>query len=700
MANAPDVAKEAAFLAAQIVKGRKGPSEQEVAEAVSEIEIETQTKGSSFIKLHMADPEWSIISSPLIERDSEGMLPAIQIEFPQGSKWEWTLAAAEPSNELSQPNLVLTFEDSIVHKLREYWGSKRSKPGINTRAEFIRELCVEAGVKYVIPSVEGARERENKILDALREELQVIEAFENSLTAAKEAGKTVLTPEGETTVKANAVKESGITAASKVTVKGAAATPNQIELINEVMGIAAHLKISQLACEALVVSCIVESRFGAEKGGLLQFEPATAKGAGVTIGNVSEEVSYTIQHGATGRGGFQQLAKLHPTYPAYRIAQEEQGSGAGAPTNGAANYGPWVAEARTIIAAYGGVKAVAGGAAASKQQEVARGTTANPDENSWDCMVRLAGDVNWSVFTNGRSLFYLSGPEMLKQRPVAYVYPKPSENKVVREDGRGRKVTETGVIQVPLNATFDNTSLEYFEDHKVKGKVQKRSRIGRPQSPSEIKANIVCEPAVYQGGQVAEVLVAGPLNGRWIITDATRAYLKDRFTQLIMEPPGFPYEETEEGKVAEQPTVGASLQAVSEQASKAWSEHEKYKYTEAIPARENNGTLFGPSPRYMDCSAFAELCYKAAGLKDPSGQNYHPIGNTGTLIAGMQKIGSETPGCLAFFGPSPTSTEHVVVCVGNGEAVGLEDPALNMLKGKTRELGASWQHFLGFFEPK
>src|ERR1039458_1569630 len=218
-----DASSIASFLASQI-KGKKGPSAHEIAEAVAEVEHQTQTKGSSFIKVHFIDPEWNLITSGRFERKGEGLLPEIEVEFPQHSGWRWILCACEPSNELSQPNFVATFEDAIVRKLKNKWGSKRAKPGFNIRAEFVRELCREAGVKYHIPSVEGPQESLNKELTVIGQARREGEAVANSARAAaaeKASGEaTALTPEGEAALKARALKTHGIGAGSGVTVKG------------------------------------------------------------------------------------------------------------------------------------------------------------------------------------------------------------------------------------------------------------------------------------------------------------------------------------------------------------------------------------------------------------------------------------------------------------------------------------------------
>ena len=577
MANVvpPDAARVASFLAKQM-KSKKGPSEHELAEAISEIELETQTKGSSFIKVHMIDPEWEIICSGLIDRNDEGLLPPIDVEFPQGSGWYWTLCAAEPSNELSQPNLVLTFEDKIVRTLKEHWGEKRAKAGYNIRAEFVRELCVEAGVKYVIPSVEGANERRNKAITVASEARQEREATNTIERLAKEAAKTreasaegaaegtvALTPEAQATAEAKGLKEPGLGVGSPVTVKHVAATPSQIKLLNEALAVANEKGAPVRAQMALVCALIQETSCSnpdpgnpAERGCLSLIDSTIAgiqkaNGQGtINPYDIREVCAHFLTAGYWTHGGAIELARKNPGYSAGEIAQLCQGSGY------PKAYAQWETEARKIVATHGGSTTSGSAAEAkSKEGEVARGTTANPAESSWDCMLRLASAVNYSVFTNGRTLFYMDGPEMAKQKPVAWVHPKPSENRLVKENNQGHKVTETGVIQVPLTATFDNTSVEYFETHKVHGRTQKRSRIAKAQSPSEIRMQLVCGFTDYAAGEVMELPEAGPLTGRWILVDVTRNCLKDKFSTILLEPPTAPIAESEEGKPAEHPTV-------------------------------------------------------------------------------------------------------------------------------------------------
>jgi hypothetical protein len=133
------------FLAKQVGK-HGGVDELELAEAIDEIELETQTLGAPFIKVHLIDPYYRLLTSGFITAVEE-VLDNIQVEFPEGSNWWWQLAAVEVTNDLTQPNLILTFEDRIVAELREITGYKTVPAGTQTAAQFVKALIDEANLR-------------------------------------------------------------------------------------------------------------------------------------------------------------------------------------------------------------------------------------------------------------------------------------------------------------------------------------------------------------------------------------------------------------------------------------------------------------------------------------------------------------------------------------------------------------------------
>lgn len=672
------------FLVKQLKPQKYGLAEAELAEAIQEVELETQILGASFIKVHIDDPEFTIQTSGLIKVDEDGLLNELQVEFPEGSEYFWQLCAVEGSTEIAQANLVLTFEDLVVAKLRQQWGHVTAPPGLNTRAQFVKRLVAEANLK-----------------EHLNPAIKFVSPGQNRIEPVAEA-KPAKTPAAKATQEAKEAKTRGIHAAGEFKIKGSTPSPIQRALANEVLGIADEQNAGQLATEALIEACIDENDFtnnpggGGGSTGLLQPIPSTATALGIDPLDVKACVTAFLLKGFSGNGGAISYARAHPNAPAYEIAQAVQGSGAGAASNGAANYGLWHTEAQEIIQAYGGVRL--GGTPSSNESDVgqlSRGTPQNPDEDSWDCIQRLAQEVAWNAFTDGRNtLFYMDGPDFMAQKPVLYV--DVANNHIVKEDPQGHAVSEYGALIRPLTYTYDNTAFLYRTTHKVKGKVQRKSRIAKPQTPSEVRMVMLCGITEYRAGQVVVFRNCGPISengGRWTISDATRLCLKYPYTQFLLTPPVEPLPEPKASSTT--PAI-ENPESAAGQAEKALTEKSKYRYSEGAN-RENNGTLFGPEPRTMDCSSFFTLCYKAAGLPDPNGKGYNGIGNTDSLIANMKKTSSPQPGDAAFFGASESATTHVNIVIGGGRSISMGkegDPE----EGPSEQLGPSG--FLGFYTPK
>ena len=74
-------------------------------------------------------------------------------------------------------------------------------------------------------------------------------------------------------------------------------------------------------------------------------------------------------------------------------------------------------------------------------------------------------------------------------------------------------------------------------------------------------------------------------------------------------------------------------------------------------------------PDYMDCSAFATLCYYDARWQDPNGLGYDGYGNTSTLITNGRRVhlSHMTASDLVFY----RDPDHVVVYVGGGWVVSM-----------------------------
>lgn len=678
------------FIATAMVKSAKGqtPQAEGLASAISEIELETQIAGASFIKVSVVDPYWVLATSGWLDVSDEGLLDEIEVEFPEKSGWMWTLCAVEITNDVTQPNLILTFEDRIIARLRKKWGPKNIPSGATTRAQFVKALVDEVGVSGKEPAIKF-----------VCPELNVLQPVETKTEGELETEGAA----EQTATKAN--KGRAVSAASAVTIKGVKPTPEQIKNINIAMGVANAKAAPPLATEALLEACIQENTFTNTPGGdgtssgLLQFLASTAASLGINPLDAQQcceaflTRSYSAGTSAVGGGGAIEYTHKYPSKTPDEVAQAAQGSAF------PKAYAQWKAEAQVIIHAYGGVTLGTKATGETDVPQLKRGSTSNPDEDSWECITRLAQQVSWFAFSDGNILFYMDGPALRDQEVTLFL--NVPENLVYRDEGR-HKVEERGVIQIPLTANFDNTAFLYRSTHPVKGRTQRKSRISKPSTPSEVKMQLVCAPEEYRAGDVFEFVASGPINKRWIVTDATRNCLKDTFTTFTLEPPVAPLPEPEAAETnsgAKEPGSEGSASSVAEAAKKALTEQQAkhcYEYSEESN-RENNGTLFGPAPRTMDCSAFATLCYKAAGLPDPSNKSYSPIGDTSTIIANCKKVSNPKPGAFCFFGSSEAATTHVTIYVGGGKAISMGqqgDPE----EGSAETTGPAG--FLGYYEVK
>jgi murein DD-endopeptidase MepM/ murein hydrolase activator NlpD len=513
------------FLAKQIVKSAKkgAPAVEDLAKAISEIELETQILGASFIKVMVIDPEWDLLTSGWLDV-TDGLVDQIEVEFPEKSGWFWRLCAIDVTTDRTTANITLTFEDRIVAYMREYWHPpKTAPPGTTTRAQFVRDLVREIRHQGKAPRIRFVCPAVNKVQPVEQGSEEKTEGLKTA--AAKDASE------------AKANKAPGLNAGSPATVKGQKLNAHQVVEANTLSSTADGLNAPLVAKEALMFAAIAESSLGAAAEA---FTPNANGYYGVLQGNSqtwpdphdTKGMATSFLLGGKGfqAGGAIALAKTisDPVEIAVRVEAPSEW-----PTNAYASeehYSDFLPEARQIVHAGGGAGETAG-ESASDVGQLTRGTTENPDEDSWECASRLAAQVNWFLFTNGNTLFYMNGPQMVKQRPVLHV--NVPDNKITKANGK----REEGVIETPLTATYDSTTFQFRQTHKVKGKVQRKSRASKPSTPAEVRLPLVCGLEEYRAGDVIEFQKSGPINGRWIVSNATRNCLKDIFTTLILQPP-------------------------------------------------------------------------------------------------------------------------------------------------------------------
>ena len=547
----PDAQAIAQFFAKRVAtNAKKGAvNEVELAERLTEIELQTQIAGPSYLKVHIIDPSWALITSGWLEV-KEGLLDPIEVEFPEKSGWIWTLCAVEGSTDVSEGNLVCTFEDRIVSYMRQYWGTKHVPPGTQTRAEFIGDLVAEIGqhgekkITFVCPSKNTIQPLESEL------EAEGKKSTKTKSAAQEEAEKISKSP--------------GLTAGSGATVGGARATATQIANANILLGVVKKLcPENQVAAEAIMFAAIAESKLGGEAN---SFTPNEDGYYGVLQGNSKEwpnpndtkGMAEAFLKGGKGFEGGGAIALSKTSKDPIEIAVKVEVPSIW-PANAyakEAGYSNFLTEARSIVT--GNITPGGSGGGEEAKSDVGqlqRGTTSNPDEDSWECCTRLATQVDWFFFSNNERIYYMDGPDFMRQKPALYIdIPK---NHVQTPTGQN----EYGVILSPSTFSFDNTTFEYRFSHKLKTRVQRKSKAIKPASPAEVKLLLECPIEKYRAGEVFKFVNSGPIDGVWIITDTMRHCFKNTYTEFILEPPVEPLPEpraTEESNGATAPGTAST----------------------------------------------------------------------------------------------------------------------------------------------
>lgn len=444
----------------------------------------------------------------------------------------------------------------------------------------------------------------------------------------------------------------------QLTVKGETATRSQISYSNRILAVGEELGANRKVHVSAIMTAIQESTLrnlpqgDRDSAGLFQQRPSQGWG---TYDQVTDPET-------ASRSYYLRAIKSDaefPTRPYWDLCQSVQRSGF--PTA----YQTHFIEANRIVTAYGipGGDRESSAAGSNKQKQdfssgssylYYRGTPKDggktwEPENSWDCIQRLADEVNWRAFFVSGKFTYISEDRLLKSKPLA----------TIREFMRG----------------IQGISGDYDSGKKA-ATVQIRLRAGRWNVPP---------------GSVVVLRDMGPWNGRWLVSEITRSLFDSELTVTLKKPrPKFAEPETndvsqETGGFAVDPTTGQSIDqaqfgglentngsrsAVVQIAERAFKEQQTWKYNyEQI--RPYPDTLWSKAAheRGIDCSSFVTLVYKEAGAADPNNLRYNGTGNTRTLADHGRWVNQPAPGDLVFYGGSREFPGHVGVYVGGGKVV-------------------------------
>jgi hypothetical protein len=403
------------LLASDITTSAKGktPEAEDLAAAISEITLRTQIAGASTLTIDLIDPDGVISSIGFLDANDDGMLDAIEVEYPPGTGSFWRLSSIDGTSELNGANLTLTFEDRIVAYLRDHWGPKTVAPGTTTFMQFVKSLVDEVGrsgdvpkIRFVCPSIDV---------------VQPVEKDDKSDTTV------VQTPTGKTAAHAKTNKKRAVHPDAAISIAGQTPTAEQIHNINIILGVAELQKAGHIACLALLYAAIGETQIGKNPG---TYKPNSAGYWGVFQGSTK---TWPDPHDVAGQaaaflkggqgfqaGGAMALSRTVPDPIEIAVRVEAPSIWPDNAYARQAGSGNFVAEAKAILESYGGAALGSQGSTGVPVSDIGqlqRGTSDDPDEDSWDCGCRLAQQRNWSLFSNGNYLYLMDGPDLIAQRP-------------------------------------------------------------------------------------------------------------------------------------------------------------------------------------------------------------------------------------------------------------------------------------------
>jgi len=318
--------------------------------------------GASELKLEIHDEGAKVLNSPLLEDGYNLRLDGLGFNF-----------VAYERDSLSSP-LVLTHEAEVVNRLRKLHGPHKAFRDEMTRAEFARARVMELKSprpRFVCPELHR---------------VQKVKSAREGRKAAEEAKQT---------------RGKGI-GDVELTVKGVKATSAQIAIGDRALRVAESEGADTRVMISLILALIVESGFGDYASNYLGLESF------IPISPTNLEASvrgYLLGYDSSKEGAIEYFKK-HPGAKAYEITQATQASGAGAASNGAANYGPWTDEAAEWVSGYGG--------GADVTETLRYPFEEKEDENHWKCITRLGSQVNWRVFESAGWVYFIAEPTLFK----------------------------------------------------------------------------------------------------------------------------------------------------------------------------------------------------------------------------------------------------------------------------------------------
>lgn len=389
--------------------------------SVTRIEHDLSLDTTLAVTITVQDQRRQLRRSGILDRDENGKLDASIEIMLDGIPYR--LADVKKAGD----TFTLGFVDRVVALLQSSRGRLKPK-GSGEHVEFARTLCKLVGVPLVTPTGVAVT-KSGTVLDEKRQRTEADDRHERGLpagplTGGGPFGSGTLSPATASSPRAtDAVTKVGDITSDELTVKGVKAKPDQIRNAEILLGVATEEEAGDRATEAIMVSAIGESSIqdvpnaaGSPYGGVLQ----ALKSRNLST---SEQAHFFL----VGGEGYQAegaiaAANDHSDWSAGTIAYKVEGSRSNFSSNEAAehHYQQHIKEARAFIAAYGGMGVIGASTTGSRASTlVQRGTTEDPNEDSWTALVRIGQAKGWRVFAFRGRVHYAREQDLVKSRARA-----------------------------------------------------------------------------------------------------------------------------------------------------------------------------------------------------------------------------------------------------------------------------------------
>ncbi len=592
------------------VAERKG-LKVDFAEAITEGHIERSIEGASLISITVHDGTREILRSGMFGTEDNQKLPVIDVKVE--GLW-FRLASFQKEGD----EITLEFEDRIVFFFKYHTETISASRAHTTRAQFIRRMVT--GIKaehltYFCPELHVKQPIEGQ---------GGVEGY----TEDKKTGKRKYKSKKPSERERKAELAGGLLSTTDLTMEGQPLNKSQLEVAEQILDKGSEMGANKKVMISSIMCAMQESKLINGKGH-----------GGVDVGPFDQN-----EHDgwpASGDVGTDAAAyfkaaiandKAEPKYTLAELVQSVQHSGAGA-----SFYEPHRADAEKILKEYGekGIGAKHGHTY-TKEYDFHVGPPDGPTgENWWEASERLAREVNWRRFVVGHVFYFVKDSDLMASKPVVEF----------SEDTEGvEEINGTIDAQLPVSECVV------------------KCRATRWFAPP---------------GSVVKIKDEGPFTGRWLVFSIWRDLFSTECEIKLHQPEAAkPEKASEKAQVltsgSDEALIlgshisgGTPRERIVEAAKWGLAHQSEFRYLEYRPMAKSLFEKFALT--HTDCSAFATLCYKAAGVVDPNGYGYNGTGNTVSLKAHGTKTNSPQPGDLVFY----NNPEHVAVCIGEGKVIEL-----------------------------